>query len=327
MKNSNLTFTIPLNSTAHQQALEFYKQHDSASKAKQVYLNSLAIYAVKTYLGYLGIETDLEESDSQNTIMQMLCDCADLNVKDWGKLECRPVLPDAPNCYISPEVWGEESDRNGYVAVQFDRELTEATLLGFLPVIEASEVPLDRWQSLEQLIETISEAMALSVEESSEINQLEPIEKVAAKLSHWLQDAIDIGWQTLEELQLTPQPELAFHFRGRNQVTQSQTMTVQRGKRLSLQRADEQFALLVGLSPTQTEEIDIVVEVYPTGTQNYLPHDLQLAILDRDEDIPIMQAVARGSSGLQLEFSGEVGDCFNVKLALGQFSVQECFEV
>ena len=87
MNDRNFTFTMPLNSTVHQLALEFYKQHICAPKAKQVYLNTLAVYAVKTYLGYFGIETDLQGSDSQNIVLQMLSDCADLNVKGWGKLE------------------------------------------------------------------------------------------------------------------------------------------------------------------------------------------------------------------------------------------------
>ncbi|MEM9541397.1 MAG: DUF1822 family protein [Cyanobacteria bacterium P01_E01_bin.42] len=327
MNDRNCPFTMPLNSTAHQHALEFYKQHDRAPKAKQVYLNSLAVYAVNAYLGYFGIETDLQGSDSQNIALQILSDCADLNIKGWGKLECRPVLPDAIHCNIPPEVWGEESDRKGYIAVQFDRELTEATLLGFLPKIEESKIPLSQWQSLERLIEEISESTALENEKIGQTTLPERVGGATAKLSHWLQGAIDASWQTLEELQLTLKPELAFRFRGTTDESQAKTITIQRGKRLSLQRANEQIALLVGLSPTKTSEIDVSVEVYPTGTQNHLPRDLQLAILDKDEDIPIMQAIARGTDRLQLKFSGEEGDCFNVKLALGEFSLMEFFEV
>jgi hypothetical protein len=40
-----------------------------------------------------------------------------------------------------------------------------------------------------------------------------------------------------------------------------------------------------------------------------------------------MQAIARGTDRLQLKFSGEEGDYFNVKLALGEFSLMEFFEV
>ncbi|WP_204104625.1 MULTISPECIES: DUF1822 family protein [Spirulina sp. CCY15215] len=321
--NSNLTFTIPLSSAAHQIALEYYKQHDRAPKAKQVYLNTLAVYAVNTYLGYFGIETDLQGSDSQNIVLQMLSDCADIHVKDWGKLECRPVLYDSVNCYIPPEVWG---DRKGYIAVQFDRELKEAKLLGFLPEIKESEISCDRWQSLEQLLEKVGESIELSKEKVGEPILSQNIGKVKAKLSHWLQGAIDLGWQNLEELYPSQQLELAFRFRGKVNGSPAKKMSVERGKYLNLQRAEEQIAILVGLAPTTNSEMDISVEIYPANTQSYLPQDLQLMILDEDEGT-IMQANARGTDRLQVKFSGEVGDCFNVKLALGDFSLMEFFEI
>ena len=53
--------------------------------------------------------------------MQSLTDIAGLVVKDCGKLECHPVLPNSDFCYIPAEVW---SDRIGYIAVQFDQDLT-----------------------------------------------------------------------------------------------------------------------------------------------------------------------------------------------------------
>ncbi|NET09346.1 MAG: DUF1822 family protein [Merismopedia sp. SIO2A8] len=154
--NDLTTFSVPLPLAIHGIAQTFYQSHleyVEQEKPKQVYLNTLAVYAVHTYLKYLKIETLLETSDSWNPVMQGLSDIADLVLAQGGRLECRPVLPKALSCNVPPEVW---SDRVGYVAVQFDPSLHYAHLLGFLPTVAATEVPLEEWRSLELLIGCLS---------------------------------------------------------------------------------------------------------------------------------------------------------------------------
>ena len=122
-------FTVPLALEAHSRAEQFRRYQSNPDKAKQVYLNTLAVYAVNMYLQCRGFETDLETSDSWNPAMQMLLDTADLVVKNRGRLECRPVLPNAEVVCTPAEVW---SERIGYVAVRLSESLREATLLGFV---------------------------------------------------------------------------------------------------------------------------------------------------------------------------------------------------
>ncbi|MEY3869604.1 MAG: hypothetical protein RLZZ338_3495 [Cyanobacteriota bacterium] len=151
---SRSMFTVPLTSKAYKLAKSFQSQYENPAKAQQVYLNTLAVYAVETYCECLGIETDLEASDSLNPVMQPLMNIADLEIEGIGKIECRPVLPEEENCYIPVDTW---ENRIGYVAVEIDESSREATLLGFYPPINALEmmedISIDSFQPLETLID------------------------------------------------------------------------------------------------------------------------------------------------------------------------------
>ncbi|MEQ9670403.1 DUF1822 family protein [Coleofasciculus sp. G2-EDA-02] len=306
--NEPLMLTVPLTLEAHQIAQQFHQQH-CPQKAKQVYLNTLAVYAVKTSLKCLGIPTNWQASDSWNPIMQTLENTADLLIKDIGKLECRPVLPNAASCHIPAEVW---SERIGYVAVELNQALTEAKLLGFLPSVNTEEVLLTQLKSLEHLLEHINPSR-------------QPIQ-----LNQWLQNIFDVGWQTVDTLFDSSPTELAFNFRNYTQIathlSEPSDLKITRGKRLTLGRRydDEQVILVMNLIPTRSSELDISVEIYPTNGQSYLPKNLRLMILD-DTGETVMQAEARSTKQIQLQFSGEAGECFKVRVALADISITETF--
>ncbi|MCF4970676.1 DUF1822 family protein [Nostoc sp. CMAA1605] len=148
-----LTFSVTLSNKAHAIAQEYSQGITNPEKRQQIYLNTLAVYTVEHYLQCMGFETDWFSSDSQNYLTIQLMNVADLAVKNIGKIECRPVLPKAEICEIPPEV---SEDRIGYVAVQFNAELTEATILGFTPQAQA-ETTLNQLQTLEDFLLYLSE--------------------------------------------------------------------------------------------------------------------------------------------------------------------------
>lgn len=156
-KSGSLTLTVPLNSSIHCQAQEFFKQQDSLREAKQVYLNTLAVSAVNSYLGYRGIETDLEQSNSYQSSMQDM-NTADLFITGIGALECRPVWSGEDIVQIpSSFCFSNSGYVIGYVAVQLDGALQEATLLGFAKTVEQmGELPLNQLEPLEGLLEDLS---------------------------------------------------------------------------------------------------------------------------------------------------------------------------
>ena len=120
---------VPLGAEAHRFASEFSVEHTDPDKSKQIYLNTLAVYAVHRYLKWLQIETSLRQSDSWNPALRGRLNVADLVVPAIGKLECRPILPGEDNCLIPQEVL--ESERIAYLAVLFNEQLDRAQLRGF----------------------------------------------------------------------------------------------------------------------------------------------------------------------------------------------------
>ncbi|HBB30784.1 MAG TPA: hypothetical protein DDZ80_02245 [Cyanobacteria bacterium UBA8803] len=299
-----LTLTVPLALAAHSRAEKFYRHQSNPGKAKQVYLNTLAVYAVNFYLHCQEFDTELEQSDSWNPVLQTLLDVADLEVPEYGKLECRPVLPGAEVVRIPAEVW---QDRIGYVAVQLDESLQEATLLGFVEAVNCEEFPLRELRSLEEL--------------PGYLNNIKP----QIDLSQWLEGVFTAGWQAVEDLLKPPQTELAFSFRSYT----ARSAAVSRGKLLDLglQQGDRQIALLVDLADlalTASPEMDISVEIRPRDGQTELPPDLQLIVFNEDGKA-MMQAEAGNCETLKFEFSGEPGEQFGVRVVLGEFSVTENF--
>lgn len=311
-QQNNLEFSVPITQRIHGVAQKFQNQQANAKKAKQVYLNTLAVYATNYYLECLGIETDLAASDSWNPVMQVLADVADLVVKGQGKLECCYLLPGEDYCHVPPEVW---QDRIAYVVVKLNQELTEATLLGYIPQVITEKVSIQNLESLDNLIEM------LTIEESENaaiINQ--PI----IKLSEWLEKKFEHGWQAVEEILQRPSNDLLFSFRGKHKLRKQPLNMVEGAKVLDLEKQGENVALIMGLTPTENLEIDVSVQVYPAGKQTYLPKDLRLIVLDEGGDA-VMQAQARSTKNIQLEFSGEPGEKFSVEVALGKVSITEPF--
>lgn len=232
----SLTFKVLLSFEAHALAQQHRRQHNQPQKAKQVYLNNLARYAVDFYCRCMGWETELEASDSHHPLMQKFMDVADLNVKHLGQLECRPVLPNSEVMKVPPEAW---NNRIGYVAVQLNSSLKEAILLGFVPSVTHHNgiIPLSELRSLADFPAYLSEfsqvpdtklqsnvvdRMDLGDKEDKEEKVLstnatlyEPAAPQLVNLHNWLEGIVEAGWQTIDELFATRQVSLASAFRSR----------------------------------------------------------------------------------------------------------------
>ena len=315
---------ISLTSEAYAAAEVAYEKQ-VPSRRQQTYLNVLAIHAVQQYLQWLAIPTDWGECDSNDPTLRRFLDVADLEVKGCGRLECRPVLPGVETLNIPSEV---QSDRIGYIAVQFDEALETATLLGFTKIAHPAPLPLAALNPVEMLLDVVGTAPAA----------LSPVEALPEALLNW-QEPIQLGdwfnnqfnhlvakgWQALEKVEafIAPESRLELAFSVRGAAT---AVPVKRGKLVDFEKGTNQVALVVGLQESNAPETEILVEVYPTGEQVYLPQDLELMVLD-DMGIAVMQAQARSNKKIQMEFSGESGEEFSIKLVLGDFSVTEAFQL
>ncbi|NJR23739.1 MAG: DUF1822 family protein [Richelia sp. CSU_2_1] len=306
MNNTTVDFvlTIPLGREAHLTAEKLSQQQSDPKTAKQVYLNVLAVHAVNFYFQCLEIETDLTASEIGNPVVQKFMDVADLDIKDIGKLECRWVGPDEDFVAIPAEV---RSDRIGYVAVEISESLTAAKLLGFVKQTDRAKISVSELKPIENLLEYLDE--------------LKPV-----NLDRWLHNVFDIGWHTVEQL-FESKPELQFAFRSPKALEVSDLAgdrtPIKLGKVVHLGQ-ENLVTLMVGLTPTDQQDIDISVELMPAGNQTDLPESLQLMVLD-DRGETLVQARANKTDNLLFQLSAEPGENFSVKMVLGDISKTEKF--
>lgn len=301
--------TMMITAQDHIAAQTFCQQHQDKQKAKQVYLNTLAIRAVDRYLQYFGISTDIEQSASTDPITRHLLDTGALHIVDVGNIECRPVLADATRVYIPAEV---HNDRLGYVIVRLDDQLEMAALLGFIPKAMEEYIPLSTLQPIEALLDAAS-----------------PPIKVFTHLSQWLQSSFEAGWQIVDEIFNSSHPAMAF--RNPSEVLRSKldkTEDIVRGRVFMLNPSAEETPLLlaVGINPSAAEEISIWVRVIPAGNHKHLPYDLELKLLD-EEGTSLMQAQSRETESIGLQFKGALGDRFNVQISSEGASHTEFFVI
>lgn len=314
-----LTFTGPISPIARRQAEQFCKQQVTPRKGLQVRLNTLAVSFVNSYLQCLGFETNLEASDSWNPVQQTLLDVADLEIKNFGKLECRPMWEETEVIYVPPEV---DSNRIGYLAVAISQSFREATMLGFVRQISGEELPISQLESLERFHEYLEELSQVKLTEELASPLIAP-NKTLVNLKQWFAKSFESGWQPIETLLDTQPGHLAFSLRS------SAAASVLRGKLIDLeiQHQGQAVVLVVALTPLQEPEMEITVEVHPQSGQSYLPPNLQLKVLDNLGEA-VMEAIARSSNSyIQLHFSGVVRERFSVNVALGDVSVIENFVI
>lgn len=301
------TFKVTLALSAHQRAKEFQGYHSNAEKAKQVYLNTLAVYAVDFYLDCMGIETNWSASFSGNPVMQTILDVADLDIPKLGKLECRPVLPEDAVVCIPLEAL---SDRIGYVAVQLDETLREATLLGFSKTVpESGKLAIGELRSLPYLLEAVKPP--------------QPIQ-----LSKWFENIFESGWQSLSALLSINQANLAFRNRASVASVRTNEETVKAAKLIDLgvQLENQSVALLMAITPTSEQKAIVLVQVHPVARKT-LPANLKLSLLESGKTVAEVQSQGQYNYIQLKPFRGNSGESFEIQVSLGEASVTETFEI
>jgi len=146
---------ILLTPQAHEIAGQWARQLDSNHKAKQVYLNTLAIFAVKSFLADLSYPTDFTKSQSANPVLRSLKNISDLLISNLSYIECCPILPQQKTFLIPSSI--KEELRIAYIFVQFEEKLDKVQLLGFIrgqsPLSGAEEISLQQLEPIDNLID------------------------------------------------------------------------------------------------------------------------------------------------------------------------------
>jgi Protein of unknown function (DUF1822) len=303
------------------------RRHPAREKQGEVFRNLLAVQAVERFLGQMGVATG-RDSYSYDLAAQLTLDVADLEILGVGRLECRPVHPGAVHCEVPMETW---SDRLGYVAVAIDE--TQATLLGFLPKVQAEQVLLNGFEPLTNLFE------ALVVRENSlsdwllgqardrwmDLNRVLPQGNPLAAFCHGpavespLEQIVMAIAQTQDDEALWLESDRLWQI-----APEHPKAGVRRVLDLGLALGGHGIALVVGVLPKAEGEVAVLLRVAPLQ-QVYLPQGLTLAGLYPDGNA-FARVQARASDNLiQLKFQAHLGERFSVQVMLGDCSLTEHF--
>ncbi|WP_159786238.1 DUF1822 family protein [Sodalinema gerasimenkoae] len=313
---NELTFNVPITQTMRLRATEVSQYQDKPDKSEQVYRNVLAVLAVYYYCQCMGIETRLESSYVWNPAWQVLANSADLELANLGRVECCPVAANAHSVTIAQEA---QSNKIGYIAVTLDEASHEAILLGFCERLrgKGEQFSLQDWDDLEAFLSKVEDLELQSSPDPPHLTQL----------TQWVRGLVNEGWESLENLVLGQNLTPGWAVRGPvSSMENDRSSAIRRGKLLHFEGMDEAIALLISLDSEISEEMDISVEIQSLDRRSELPFNLEISILD-EEGHSVMQALAKSSEHIKLNFSGQPQEKFGVKVALGSVSFLENFVI
>ncbi|WP_017746727.1 DUF1822 family protein [Scytonema hofmannii] len=96
---------------------------------------------------------------------------------------------------------------------------------------------------------------------------------------------------------------------------------------LGMDIAGKAVALSVALLQKYDGNVSVLLQVYPTGSDRYLPPDLKLILLDGSGEILREVTARRADVYTQLKFSCELGERFTVQVSLGNANFSEDFVI
>lgn len=326
-----LTLPVPLSQDAHRFARQFALEQATPEKGKQVYLNTLAVVALRDYLRWLSISTAIDQGDCWQPAKRAMFNVADLVLPHLGKLECIPILPNQNYLEIPTEV---ADQRLGYIAVQFSEELKQVELLGFVPAQEISHppepIPLSKLHSLDDLIDHLN---------------------WHRKWANLWQDLSQPEWQPLE---LLPSPNTrslkATRQPMRNSIKlESLEQSFIRGKVIEWENNNTKLAFLLrvkvseqsteevhvnirldSFSEESTEEVDVKMGVnsrYSLGENTYLPAGLEVSVLDESGVVCMQNKAGEADQWIELEFGCQPQEKFSLQIILNENKMIENFQV
>lgn len=143
-----LIFRVPCSKESHILADKYAGQQVSKKKAKQVYLNTLAVHVGKDYLVSLDFNIRSDNTSFSKSFLRMTEDVADLIIPGIGTVEFRYVLPGETSFSIPNP---DKKEVIAYVAVAFDDSLDFGDIVGFVIPKDLIKPKVDMIVSLKNL--------------------------------------------------------------------------------------------------------------------------------------------------------------------------------
>jgi Protein of unknown function (DUF1822) len=191
--------------------------------------------------------------------------------------------------------------------LEFDTEPNH--LLFYTRFLEAAAIPLP-----------VAQTEGIETETQENLSAL--FEGSVTKLSQWLQEAFDPGWQPIEAL-ISPEANLALS-------TRNLAEGAKKGKiiDLGMQLGNQTVALLVNITEEAENKFGILIQLHPTGGERYLPQDLKLSLFSKaGKSLQEVQARSQDNYIQLKSFKAKLGTRFSIEVSLNDISVRESFEL
>lgn len=209
------------------------------------------------------------------------------------------------------QVAQREGDRIAAPLAAFEPE--PSRLLSYCRHLEAGAI------ALPQAIST--QTNATQTAEAADRTALisETLATTRTRLSQWLDNIVDEGWQAWDSLQ----PQVAY-------ATRSLGTGIRCGKlvHLKMQVAENPLALVLTLTPAADDKVSILVQLLPTGRDRHLTPNVQLSLISK-KGRPLQTVTSDSRDNyIQLKsFKGKAGMRFSLKVQLESAVVSEEFEI
>lgn len=358
--DSLITMSIPITATDRQQAAAFAAQQLPPEKAAQVYRNTISVLVGARYLQLLAISSDVQASQSWDRIERSLKNVADLYLPELDRsIECRSITSDETHCFVPEEV---QTDRIGYLIIQLDAPYREGIILGFMPQVTVTQVPLSYVQSLDLLIDRLTARhlgswlkhkfeqdwlprLQLLKPPKQPIIQMSSLSTIDASLHRSIEQLYQqaaISEQT-EIAPISDDPVTALvHL---IQTTQKDEIRWQAAqllwdvdpdhpvspvisvRDLGMYLNGHAIALMVGVLPKADGRQLILLRLYPFQAESCLPKALKLAVFDDQNNVLVELESRDRDQYIQFKLTAEPRDAFKVRVSLNEASVVENFLV
>ncbi|KAB8316235.1 DUF1822 family protein [Tolypothrix campylonemoides VB511288] len=170
----------------------------------------------------------------------------------------------------------------------------------------------------------LTDIHGISVKDVQGVDSDVSLHQRVVNLSQWLQNGIDTGWQTVEEVLGIQRANLIFAAR-----SAPPSVGVVRAKQINLgiQPNTQLVDLIVDVIPETNQEIGISLQVHPIDNQIYLPQGLKCSVLDTSGEVVLESQARNADNWIQLDIGVEPGDQFTIKITLENALVTQNFTV
>lgn len=310
------SFTVEIDRSAHEWAAKFAAGQTSIAKGKKVYLNTLAVCAVRQYLSCVcQLDLDLSHGDSWQVEVQGILDVADLVIPNVGKIECLPVLSNMTEISVPPAAIDE---RVGYVIVQFSERLDRVELLGFVAKPEGEIILFQQLQPLEDLLDLI-------------------YTQCLNNLSEFLAGMLGIGWESIANLTEIEADNAIENreFALRNTIVSVPSnasydsirdFTAAKTINLRAKLASIPLLLLIGLNQESDGRIKVKIRLHSGGGVPVLPANIKLSLQAANDEVLSQIEYPRAMNFIQLQsFKLQPGTEFKIQIELDSDVFTESF--